>query len=202
MPLKDPTEWIRARETASISGFNFRFLLQCKNLDALSLGTILWWVVPKMLHFANKTNVVEDHGSFLSLENLEMVKWSSQKCYVCINCIKYKHGTFRSWRHRIFYDSTKNKPRSARYASVAARSRPGIIAGATGGVSRVGILRFFRNTQKLSRWSMIRKKCLNFPEFFQNWWIIHFLCFFKVDCAIQLASRLFFPKVALSLTAG
>lgn len=40
------------------------------------------------------------------------------------------------------------------------------------------------------------------PKIFQNWLILHFLCFFKVDCAIQLASRLCFPKVALSLTAG
>lgn len=51
-----------------------------------------------------------------------------------------------------------------RRRNLAARSRPGIIAGATGGVSRVWILRFFRNTQKLSRWSMIRKKCLKFSR--------------------------------------
>ena len=87
---------------------------------------------------------------------------------LCINCIKYKHGTFWLWRHRIFYDPTKNKPRSARYASVAARSRPGIIAGATGGVSRVWILRFIRNTQKLSRWSIVRKKCLKFSRIFSR----------------------------------
>lgn len=95
---------------------------------------------------------------------------------LCINCIKYKHGgSFRSWRHRIFYwfyeEINLDQPDMP-------ASLPGLVPVSLPVPQEVfpefGSLDFSEAEQMIDDKKKVPKI---FQNFFQNWWIIHFLFF-------------------------